>query len=401
MTIYEVGPFQLHAQRRALLYRGTAPPIGAKAVETLLALVESGGEVVSKERLMERLWPDRFVEESNLTQNVYVLRKLFQRYGGADPIETHAGVGYRLAIPSRPVAVRPATSRKSNLPARLTRFAVAAAALSCVLVIFGVEHTGGDRAMPSALSDEGARLYAIGRYYWNLRSPRGVALSMRYFSAVIDRDPQSPLGYLAMADANVSMGDYCYGIHRPSVYFARARAYVGQALELDSQSAPAHATSGFVALHERHRTLALSELRRAIALDPNYAPAHQWYGIALARERRFAEGTLQLREAARLDPLSVVTMRWLSRLAYRDAKLREAIAYRDEAAQISPDLARRTHPSGHPEWASIEGKVALGPTEKAPAAYARHESSVRSALSDGHRGAGGRVYPDAPNSNKE
>lgn len=356
MTVYEVGPFQLHAQRRALLNRGTPASIGAKAVETLLALIEAGGAAVSKETLMERLWRNRFVEESNLTQNVYVLRKLFQRYGGADPIETLPGFGYRLAIDARLAPERRAPTRPSFFNRVAVRFAVLAGALSCALVALGIEHASGDRVR-TTMSSEGTRLYAIGRYYWNLRSANGVAQSMRYFNAVIDRDPQSPLGYVGMADANVSTGDYCYGIHRPSVYFARARAYVAQALELDSQSAAAHATSGFVALHEGRSAFALSELRRAIALDPSYAPGHEWYGIALAREQHFAESSLQLREAARLDPLSVATMSWLSRVAYREGNLGEAALYRNEAREMSPEMARRSHVAGHPTWASIEGVI--------------------------------------------
>lgn len=401
MTVYEVGPFQLHVQRRALVYRGAVTPIGAKAVETLLALVESNGVPVSKERLMERLWPNSFVEESNLTQNVYLLRKLFQRYGGGDPIDTLAGFGYRLAVSARLLPEHRAATRPGFLASATTKFAVLAAALSCALVVLGVERVGGDRARPAALSDEGARLYAIGRYYWNLRSASGVARSLRYFTEVIDRDPQSPLGYVGMADANVSIGDYCYGIHRPSVYFARARAYVAQALELDSQSAPAHATSGFVALHEGDRALASAELRQAIALDPSYAAAHEWYGIALSRDRRFAEASLQLREAARLDPLSVAAMTWVSRLAYREGDLGEAVAYKNEAGQLSPDLARRARAlPGHPTWATIEG-IGLAPTATEPPAYTGYESSIRTRPSGADRRAGGRVHAGADGPYKE
>jgi DNA-binding winged helix-turn-helix (wHTH) protein len=385
MIVYEVGPFHLHVERGTLLHRGRAVAIGQKAVALLSALIESQG-AISKDVLMDRLWPNRFVEESNLAQNVYMLRKTFQRYGATDPIETLPGFGYRLAIAVRRVVQPAAPTRPHLFTHTAARFAALAAALSCALVALGIQHVTGEAVRSAALSDEGARLYAFGRYYWNLRSASGVAKSLQYFNAAIDRDPQNPLGYVGLADANVSIGDYCYGIHRPNFYFARAHAYVAQALELDPQSAAAHATSGFVALHEGNDEFAVSELRRAIALDAGYAPAREWYGIALARERRFGESAQQLREAERLDPLSVATMAWLGRT--------------DEVAEISPDLARRTHAPGHPTWASIEG-IALPPTVTSGASYTGHEISIRTRPSGADRRPGRSIHAGADGPYKE
>ena len=73
--IYEFGPFRLDPQKRLLL-RGSEPvPLTPKAIETLIVLVENRDRVVSKDHLMKTLWPDSFVEESNLSQNIFVLRK--------------------------------------------------------------------------------------------------------------------------------------------------------------------------------------------------------------------------------------------------------------------------------------------------------------------------------------
>ena len=89
---YEFGEFRLDAGQR-LLFRESRPvPLAPKVVETLLALVERGGLLVTKDELMARLWPDAFVEESNLTQNVFLLRKAL---GGAEYIETVPRRGYR------------------------------------------------------------------------------------------------------------------------------------------------------------------------------------------------------------------------------------------------------------------------------------------------------------------
>ena len=64
---FEFGPFRLDIANRLLLKDGELVPLKRKAVETLLVLVERRGAVVSKDELIQRLWPDSFVEESNLS----------------------------------------------------------------------------------------------------------------------------------------------------------------------------------------------------------------------------------------------------------------------------------------------------------------------------------------------
>jgi len=73
--LYEFGPFRLDPQKR-FLTRGTDHvPLTPKVIETLVVLIENRDRVVAKDDLMKMLWPDSFVEESNLSQNVFVLRK--------------------------------------------------------------------------------------------------------------------------------------------------------------------------------------------------------------------------------------------------------------------------------------------------------------------------------------
>src|SRR5256714_1803435 len=92
---YEFGPFRVDAGQRLLFREGRPVPLAPKVVETLVALVECGGTLVTKGELMERLWPDTFVEESNLTQNVFLLRKALGE--GTGYIETVPRRGYRFA----------------------------------------------------------------------------------------------------------------------------------------------------------------------------------------------------------------------------------------------------------------------------------------------------------------
>jgi DNA-binding winged helix-turn-helix (wHTH) protein/Flp pilus assembly protein TadD len=345
MSDFEFGPFRLNAEQLLLTRNGEPVALGPKVVETLLALVEAPGDVLAKSVLLDRIWPEGFVDESNLAQNVHVLRKTFRRHGMADPIATIPRRGYRFTAPVRrcaaavaQTAVAPAFERAAVSAGR-RRIAAALAgvgfvAASLVLVAsYGFGHRGD---APVVLSDKSAQLYQIGRYYWNLRTRDGVRKSLVYFERVVDGNPRDARGFAALADANLAMGDYCYGTHDPAVYFARARAYAAKALALDPNSAEAHATLGFLALDRGDVMTARTQLQRAIALDPSYAPAHAWFGIALLSGGDAPSGLRHLETAADLDPLAVTTTAWLASQAYASRRFGEAIVYSRQALELAP-----------------------------------------------------------------
>jgi DNA-binding winged helix-turn-helix (wHTH) protein/tetratricopeptide (TPR) repeat protein/TolB-like protein len=98
--VYEFAGFRLDVAH-LMLYRGTDEvALTPKQVETLLVLVENHGEIVSKDDMMKRLWGETAVEESNLIQNIYVLRKeLGDTAEGKPMIETLRRRGYRFMAP--------------------------------------------------------------------------------------------------------------------------------------------------------------------------------------------------------------------------------------------------------------------------------------------------------------
>src|SRR6266536_6678252 len=88
--------FTVDSEQKVLLRNGAPLPLAPKVFDTLLILVEDGGRIVEKEALMNRLWPDSFVEESNLTFNIQQLRKaLGDNARHPHFIETVARRGYR------------------------------------------------------------------------------------------------------------------------------------------------------------------------------------------------------------------------------------------------------------------------------------------------------------------
>ena len=103
LRYYEFGPFRLNATDKLLHRSGKAVPLTPKLVDTLIVLVENSGHVVTKEVLMETLWPNSFVEESSLTQNISLLRKALAENGSAQYIETVPKRGYRFVATVREV----------------------------------------------------------------------------------------------------------------------------------------------------------------------------------------------------------------------------------------------------------------------------------------------------------
>lgn len=102
--IFEFGPFQLDTEERLLLRDGQRVALTPKVFETLVALVEQRGRLIEKDALMKLVWPDSFVEEANLTNNISTLRKaLGDGERGASYIETIPRIGYRFKAPVREV----------------------------------------------------------------------------------------------------------------------------------------------------------------------------------------------------------------------------------------------------------------------------------------------------------
>ena len=98
--IYEFSPFRVDLERYLLLRDEKSIPISPKVFETLVFLIQHRGEVAKKDDILSKVWPDTFVEESNLAQNIFLLRKVLgeekneHRY-----IITIPGVGYRFVAP--------------------------------------------------------------------------------------------------------------------------------------------------------------------------------------------------------------------------------------------------------------------------------------------------------------
>ena len=129
---FDFGPFRLIPSERLLLRDGVAVPLREKLFDTLVVLAQSEGRLISKEDLLEAVWPQTHVEESNLAHNISVLRKTL----GEGIIETIPKHGYRFVAPAaRPVAT------PHHEPHRIIAVAaiIVLFSVSCYLVLREVE----------------------------------------------------------------------------------------------------------------------------------------------------------------------------------------------------------------------------------------------------------------------
>ena len=125
--LYQFGPFKVDPARETLLKEGVAVPLTPKTFQILLVLVRHGKEIVTKDDLMKTVWPDTFVEEANLSRNIFMLRKALgetaqdHRY-----IVTVPGRGYRLAesvhlVPGQEFAIAAASHTRVQIDVQETR----------------------------------------------------------------------------------------------------------------------------------------------------------------------------------------------------------------------------------------------------------------------------------------
>ena len=101
---YEFGPYRLDCSKRVLTRNRETISLTPKVTEVLMILVLNAGELVEKEELLRQVWPDTFVEEANLSQNISTLRRAL----GDEPtepryIETVPRRGYRFIAPVRAI----------------------------------------------------------------------------------------------------------------------------------------------------------------------------------------------------------------------------------------------------------------------------------------------------------
>jgi DNA-binding winged helix-turn-helix (wHTH) protein/lipoprotein NlpI len=292
--VFEFSDFRLDAGKRLLFRSGQPVALVPKAFDTLLYLVQHRDRLVTKTEVLSAIWPDTFVEEANLTQNISVIRKAL----GEQPrqnafIITVPGRGYRFAADVREPAV--------------------------------VHHE----------TSQAYQLYLKGRHFLNKRLTETLGQAITLFLQSTDEDPTYAPAWVGLADAYALLS--LYGASMPRDVFPKSKAAAMSALALDPALAEAHNSLGVVELfYEWDWTAAEAAFRRAIELNPNYGDAHQRHGIYLTAMGRFAEARAALDRAQALDPLSRIIATIAAYPSYYSRDYDAAIRQYRHVIQVDP-----------------------------------------------------------------
>src|SRR5580704_8365456 len=207
--VISFGPYRLLAAQRLLLEGDTPVRLGSRAFDTLAALVERAGEIVSKEELIARAWPQTFVEESNLKIQVSALRRaLGDGHAGNRFIVTVPGRGYNFVAPvsleeparaALPPTIAPAGVH--NLPLAVTRIigrdenlAVLASRLSRERLVTIVGPGGiGKTTLALAAAETMLSAYEDGVWFIDLAPLTDPRLVPRALATVLGFHAEDPL----------------------------------------------------------------------------------------------------------------------------------------------------------------------------------------------------------------
>jgi eukaryotic-like serine/threonine-protein kinase len=179
------------------------------------------------------------------------------------------------------------------------------------------------------------QLYLKGRYFWNQRTEDGMRKAVDYFSQAIERDPTYARAYTGLGDGYAMLS--IYNALSPKDSFPRAKAAQQRALDIDEDSAEAHAALGFAHLfYDWDRPAAERALRRAIDLNPGYASARQWHGFVLGLSDGIQQSIVELRLAQQLDPFSASINVTAAFPLYWSRQYPEAVIKFREAVDLHP-----------------------------------------------------------------
>lgn len=381
---YEFGPFRLDPAEHRLLRDNTPIPLAPKAFELLVALISSHGHLVTRETLMQTVWPDSFVEETNLTVNISLLRKVLgdspeghpwiatipkrgYRFDGSvsrsgDPVGAHPATPPAPAPPPPPLrefestpAAKPEFAAVASTPGRSDRLkpiAAVAGVLAIALLIWAgyrvvsslsPSHasTVGPNSTGDTQNPQAHALYLEGRANWNKRSLESVRRSIDLFREATSLDPNYAAAWSGLADAWILAGSYGNSFLSPADAMPKAKEAAEKALALDESSAEAHTSLAYIHLMwDWDFAAAEREFKRALAIEPNYVNAHHWYSHELVALGRISESHEQSEMALGLDPANVVIN---EHMAWHHMMAREydrSIAQAKKAVELDPSFVQ-------------------------------------------------------------
>jgi DNA-binding winged helix-turn-helix (wHTH) protein/tetratricopeptide (TPR) repeat protein len=320
---------------RQLLKRCGVPlELEARPRELFLLLLSHVGEVVSKEEILQTVWPGRIVTDASVTKCVAQLRQVLGDFDHALIVTAH-GFGYRLvadvetqpslalaadnssslspASPLDPVPAPPAPAPALSELSPRARRRLWVVALCSVLALVGASlwlrtqpsrgiAASGGAAVTSYDDDPLAREeYRTAQFELATRSAASIAAASAAFRHLTERYPERAAGWSGLADTFLLAREF--GTTSEADAYAAAAHAARTAIGLDPKSADAWLEMAFVNFWSDGDVEAgLKAFHTGLQLNPASARGWLWYGNALAASRRFDDALRALAHARALDP---------------------------------------------------------------------------------------------------
>lgn len=313
---YRFGPFRFRLDGRILERDGELVRVTPKVADTLLVLLQRAGEVISKEQLMDAVWPDVVVVESGLTRNISMLRQALEGDSGEGRyIETVPRRGYRFvgevtqelassSVPDAPALEALASSIPLFAVARLVRWTRPAAVFALVVVTaLVVSNFALWRSSSPTLAQTSNADVAIGKHLLEKLSPAETARARDYFARAMAAEPNSAEAHAGAALALVQLT--ALGGLSPQLALEEAKPLASQAVSMDGQHPLSLAAAGAVLLLGGE-DLDRAEVHYRDALRSNPSSLSIYYGYTYLK---MAMGDLEgakalVEQAIRLQPAS-------------------------------------------------------------------------------------------------
>ena len=179
--------------------------------------------------------------------------------------------------------------------------------------------------------------YLRGRYFWNKRNEMGLRKAIVCFESAMREDPEFALPYSGLADSLTLLS--FYEIASPSDTMPAARQAAQKAIELNPNSAEAHASLADVFLHfDRDWQSADREYRLAIQCDPDYALGYHWYANLLSARGQHAAARMAIMHALEINPVSIITLVWAGVTSHLAHHFDDAIRHYQNALELDPSF---------------------------------------------------------------
>lgn len=185
---------------------------------------------------------------------------------------------------------------------------------------------------------EAYRLYLLGRFYWDKRTPKDLRKAAEYFQQAVAFDSDYALAYAGLADAYTMLP--VYGGAPSREVLPKAREAALKALSQDGELAEAHISLGLVLhFYDYDFAGAEREFKAAIGLSPNNATAHQFYGNLLFQLGRHEESSTEFRRALEIEPLMLTSNRLYGLSLLYARKYDEAVAQLKRTLELDASFA--------------------------------------------------------------